>query len=181
MNSFQYQKNFINHLFKRFYVTDINLNEVADEKIFDKAFEVFRTDYQRYFAGEEITETKVISRIELIGILLYRLARAYFLAGNENFANQLSNLGRIISGFEIYYSANIGKGLKINHGLGTVIGARCVIGKNALIHQGVTLGDRNGKRPILWDDVTVYAGAKILGGGSLWKSVSYRGKLCLLG
>ncbi len=164
MNSFQYRKNFIDNLFKRFYLTDINLNDIADEKIFNKAFEVFFTDYQRYFGGEEITETKIISRIELIGILLYRLARAYFLTGNENFANQLSSLGRIISGFEIYYSASVGEGLKINHGLGMVIGARCVIGKNALIHQGVTLGDRNGKRPTLLDDVTVYAGAKILGG-----------------
>lgn len=164
MNSFKYRKNFISNLFRRFYLIDINIKDIADEKIFNKAFEVFLTDYQRYFVGEEIAETKIISRIELIGILLYRLARAYFLAGNEDFAVKLSNLGRIISSFEIYYSADIGNGLKINHGLGTVIGARCVIGKNALIHQGVTLGDRNGQRPTLLDDVKVYAGAKILGG-----------------
>jgi len=164
MTSFQNRKYFIDKLFKRCYLMDIDINEFADEAIFDKAFEIFQTDYERYFENEEITETKLFSRLELIGILLYRLAREYFLEGNENFANHLSNLGRMISGFEIYYSANIGKGLKINHGLGTVIGARSFIGENALIHQGVTFGDRNGGRPVLLDNVTVFAGAKILGG-----------------
>src|SRR5690242_6756085 len=64
---------------------------------------------------------------------------------------------------EIYYSAEIGKGLKVNHGLGTVIGARTKIGENVLLHHGVTFGDKNGKRPCVKDNVTIYAGAKILG------------------
>ena len=92
------------------------------------------------------------------------ISRAYFLKNEEIPALHLSNLGRIISGFEIFYTAEIGVGIKINHGLGTVIGARCKIGKNALIHQNVTLGDKNEQRPVLLDNVTIYAGAKVLGG-----------------
>ena len=164
MISLQDKIQFIHNLSKRFYFIDINMDEIFDQKVFEKAFAIFQTDYERYFGLSEVTEAKIISRIELVGILLYRLARAYFLNGNETIANHLSNLGRLISGFEIYYSASIGKGLKINHGMGTVIGARSIIGDYAIIHQGVTLGDRNGERPILLNNVTVYAGAKILGG-----------------
>lgn len=150
-------------LFEKYYWVQIDVNEILEKETFDDVLKVFQYDFNRYFQGDITTEL-LFSRIELIGILLYRISRNYFLYGNEGIANHFSNLGRLVSNFEIYYSANIGKGLKINHGLGTVIGARCSIGDNALIHQGVTLGDRNGSRPQLLNNVTVYAGAKILGG-----------------
>ncbi|WP_284651802.1 serine O-acetyltransferase [Flavobacterium terrisoli] len=153
----------LRYLFQKFYVlekVDINFE---DDAIYEKALAVFQFDYQRYFPEEVILKEHLFSRIELIGILLYRIARNYYLDGKEEIALHYSNLGRIISGSEIFYSADIGKGIKINHGFGTVIGARCTIGENALVHQNATLGDRNGGRPILLDNVTVYAGAKILG------------------
>lgn len=37
------------------------------------------------------------------------------------------------------------------------------IGDNCLIHQNVTLGDKNGGRPTIGDNCVIYAGAKILG------------------
>lgn len=154
----------IQKLFDRYYMLPLNVDDFFEFELFEKSLINFESDFRRYFQEKSVSIELVYSRIELIGIMLYRLSREYFLQNNELISNHLSNLGRIISGFEIYYSADIGLGLKINHGLGTVIGARCVIGKNALIHQNVTFGDKNGKRPILLDNVTVYAGAKVLGG-----------------
>jgi serine O-acetyltransferase len=141
----------------------INFN---DDTTFDIVLEIFIYDYMRYYqnAVNLIELNKIILRHELVGIFLYRISRNYFLKNNEEIAQLYSLLGRFISGFEIYYSADIGRSLKINHGLGTVIGARTVIGENALIHQGVTFGERNGKRPVVKNNVTIYAGAKILGG-----------------
>lgn len=154
----------LEYLFKKFYI----LNEVPIDfynfDLYEEALGLFQFDYNRYFPDSIITKEKLYSRLELVGILLYRIARVYFLKNDEISALHLSNLGRIISGFEIFYTAEIGEGMKINHGLGTVIGARCKIGKNALIHQNVTLGDKNGQRPVLLDNVTIYAGAKVLGG-----------------
>ena len=72
-------------------------------------------------------------------------------------------LGREIGQIEIYYSSVIGEGFKINHGVGTVIGARCKIGNNCTIHQNCTLGDRNGGRPTVGNNVIIYAGSMILG------------------
>lgn len=150
-------------LLSKYYWEEINIKEHLTEKKIENVLEVFKYDFNRYFDGD-LKIDLIFSRVELIGILLYRIARYFYLDNNEVMANHISNLGRVVSNFEIYYSATIGKGLKINHGLGTVLGARCIIGENALIHQGVTLGDRNGARPELLNNVTVYAGAKILGG-----------------
>ena len=55
----------------------------------------------------------------------------------------------------------------IDHGCGVVIGETAVVGDNCTIYQGVTLGGvgtQKGKRhPTLGNNVTVGAGAKILG------------------
>jgi serine O-acetyltransferase len=101
-------------------------------------------------------------RAELQGILLYRIAREYYLVGNP-VCDTYAALGRWLSGFEIYYSAEVGESFKINHGMGTVIGARSLIGENATFHHGITLGDKSGGRPSLKNNVIVYAGAMILG------------------
>ncbi len=152
---FLFSKSIIKH-------DDINFD---DKVAFKTILELFNYDYKRYFNESNLVEEeKLTSRIELIGILLYRVARYYYLANSESVAGKYSNLGRLISGFEIYFSADIGKGLKINHGLGTVIGARCKIGDNLLIHQNVTLGDKNNMRPTIMNNVIIYSGAKILGG-----------------
>ena len=60
------------------------------------------------------------------------MARLLYLKGNEEQASVYSVLERIPGLVEIYYSAQIGRGLKINHGAGCVIGVRCVIGDNCL-------------------------------------------------
>lgn len=152
---------------RRWFSKSIIIDDIEFEShhsLLASSLHLFLYDYQRYFPNEtEIALNKVLLRTELQGILLYRLARNYFLENNINAADKCASLGRFLSGFEIYYSAEIGKGLKINHGLGLVVGARTKIGDNALLHQGVTFGDKDAGRPVVGDDVTVYAGAKILG------------------
>jgi len=155
----------INQIVTNWFSKSIFDNDLEyDEQLNREALHIFDYDFKRYYPSEiSITQSKLESRLELVGILLYRLARIYFVNNKINEAEKLSLLGRFLAGFEIYYSADIGKGLKINHGLGTVIGARVKIGENALIHQGITFGDKNGGRPILKDNVIVYAGAAIIG------------------
>ena len=140
---------------------NVDFNDIV---VFKNVLNEYVFDYKRYYPNDSgIVLSNLILRHELVGILLYRIARNYFLSGKEDVAATYSSLGTFLSGFEIYYSAQIGKGLKINHGLGTVIGARVIIGDNALLHQGITFGDRNGGRPKLFDNVKVYAGSTILG------------------
>lgn len=104
-------------------------------------------------------------------MLLYRISRNVYLSdlksnvygGSMGVKDAYSLLARHIGQIELFYSADIGEGLRINHGVGTVVGARCKIGKNCIIHQNCTIGDRNGGRPIIGNNVIIYAGAMLLG------------------
>lgn len=59
--------------------------------------------------------------------------------------------------------SDIGGGLFVQHGFATVIAARKV-GERCWINQQVTIGfDRPDSRPVLGDNVSVHAGAKVLG------------------
>ena len=72
------------------------------------------------------------------------------------------------TGIEIHPAAQIGEGFFIDHGAGVVIGETAIIGKNAVLYQGVTLGGTGNEKchkrhPTLGDNVFVGSGAKILG------------------
>lgn len=100
-------------------------------------------------------------------LLNYRIAHK--LHGWELYfiARLMSQLARFFTGIEIHPGAVIGRNFFIDHGMGVVIGETTIIGDNVLIYQGVTLGGtgkEQGKRhPTLQDNVTVGAGAKVLG------------------
>lgn len=99
---------------------------------------------------------------------LYLLQRDIFLKESSHpILPMLANLSRLRTGIEIYYSTEIGEGFNIQHGCGIVIGPRCKIGRNFIIHQGVTIGQKHLNSPDetakIGDDVTIFAGAKILG------------------
>jgi len=85
-------------------------------------------------------------------------------------ALMLSLINLVFFGLEVTPRCSIGPGLILPHTHGTVIGAKC-IGCNSTIFQGVTLGAKYAdlefdpsSRPIVGDNVTLGAGAKILGG-----------------
>lgn len=146
----------------RTYLSNVTLN--YDETLYQDTLTEFVDDYRRWYSDDIMIDLhKLNMTVQLHPVLTYRLARSLYLRGDEMQASVYSALGRIHGQIEIYYSARIGKGLKINHGGGSVVGARCVIGDNCLLHQGVTLGDKNGGRPTIGNNVIIYPGAKILG------------------
>jgi serine O-acetyltransferase len=142
------------------------------EGVLVEALEAFETDLARWGLVFE-TPGELLGRLGLAPHLqatfLYRLCRALFLRNVEELPDVIATLSRLLSGMEIYYSAAIGPGLKIIHGLGTVIGAHCRIGSGFTIYQGATIGDKLGRqtgpdaRPVIGDRVIVSAGASVLG------------------
>lgn len=106
-------------------------------------------------------------------VLLCRIAHFFHFRRLSPLAKIFSLLNFFFFGIEIAAQCRIGPGLFLPHTQGTVIGAYS-IGRNAIIFQGVTLGARELDfsylpltRPIVGDDVTIGAGAKVLGGLSL--------------
>ena len=100
-------------------------------------------------------------------IFIHRINHILWNAGIPVIPRLLSHAARLLTGVEIHPAAKIGTRFFIDHGMGVVIGETAEIGTNCLLYQGVTLGGtgkEKGKRhPTLANNVTVGAGAKILG------------------
>ena len=100
-------------------------------------------------------------------IFLHRIANWLWNNQLNLMARGLSHISRFLTGIEIHPGAKIGKCFFIDHGMGVVIGETSNIGDNVTIYHGVTLGGTSftrGKRhPTIEDNVTIGAGAKILG------------------
>ncbi len=108
-----------------------------------------------------------------IPVFIYRLSSALYDRNFSFLSKSLSLFNFIFFGLEIYVGCKIGPGLVLPHTQGTVIGAYS-IGNNATIFNGVTLGAvmfetliSEKTRPIVGNDVTIGAGAKVLGGVSI--------------
>jgi serine O-acetyltransferase len=102
-------------------------------------------------------------------ITLLRCAMVLHRRGFRRLAKVFSLLNFLLFGLEVPASLKIAPGLVIPHPQGTILGAR-EIGANATIFQQVTFGGKMADfeylpdmRPMVEDNVTVCAGAKVLG------------------
>ena len=135
--------------------------------MFDRMRRDVRTVRERDPAARSALEV-VLCYPGVHAIWFHRVAHALWGAGWQTLARWVSHVGRFMTGIEIHPAARLGSGLFIDHGMGIVIGETAEVGENVTLLQGVTLGGTSLKRekrhPTLGDNVTVGAGAKILGG-----------------
>lgn len=150
------------------FINDVNKGSFFDLKVgtidkinFQEALADFDEDYSRYY-NEKVDLNKIKYYRGLLATFFYRISRHAYLNGKEPLALELSTLSAYVTGIELFYSAEIGSGLRINHGVGTVVGARSKVGRQVLLHQNVTLGEKNG-RPTIGDYVVIYPGAVVVG------------------
>lgn len=140
--------------------------------------ENIRRDYKAVFEKDPAARSSlevILSYSGFHAIFLYRINHILWNAGIPVLPRLLSQIGRFFTGIEIHPAAKIGPGFFIDHGMGVVIGETAEIGENCLLYQGVTLGGtgkEKGKRhPTLGNNVTVGAGAKILGAINIGNNV----------
>jgi len=97
-------------------------------------------------------------------VVFYRFGQLFAGSGMLPLAYLLAARGLRAGGAELHPSASIGPGLCLMHSAGIVVGHEVRTGRGLRLYQGVTLGDgsRPGQ-PVLGDDVTVGAGACVLG------------------
>ena len=106
-------------------------------------------------------------------IAIYRISHALYKLGYKVQARFISEVAHSSTGIDIHPAAEISYPFFIDHGTGTVIGETSKIGKRVKIYQCVTLGAvslSNAKElrgvtrhPQVGNDVTIYAGASLLG------------------
>lgn len=85
------------------------------------------------------------------------------------FRNQgiFSNVLRMFYHKERYFiidiNSTIGGGIKVAHPFGTILNAKS-IGYNLYVNHLVTVGEKNGKRPIIGNNVELHANCTVIGG-----------------
>lgn len=134
-------------------------------------------DVEAAFEGDPAAKSFaeiVVSYPSIEAIAIHRLAHELVKLGVPQIPRIMAEHAHARTGIDIHPGAKIGRRLFIDHGTGVVIGETSEIGDNVRIYQGVTLGafsPRRGQRirglkrhPTIGDDVTIYAGATILGG-----------------
>ncbi|MCK5801350.1 MAG: serine acetyltransferase [Lentisphaeria bacterium] len=155
---------------------------------------MLKADVQAALDGDPATKSTdeiIIAYPGLKAIAVNRIAHELYAAKVPLVSRVMSEYAHTVTGIDIHPGATIGKSFFIDHGTGVVIGETCVIGENVKIYQGVTLGAlsfpkdacgrliKGAKRhPNIDDNVTIYAGATILGditvghdsvvGGNVW-------------
>jgi serine O-acetyltransferase len=120
----------------------------------------------------------------------HRIAHELYNLGVPIIPRIISEMAHSLTGIDIHPGASIDEHFFIDHGTGTVIGETCIIGKNVRIYQGVTLGAKSfpkgedgslvkglARHPLVEDDVTIYAGATILGRVRLGKGATIGGNV----
>lgn len=133
----------------------------------------------------------ILSYPGIKAITMHRISHELYMKKVPLMPRMMSEYAHRTTGIDIHPGAQLGEGFFIDHGTGVVIGETAVIGNNVKIYQGVTIGalsfpkDSCGKiikglkrHPTIQDNVTIYAGATILGniiigegsviGGNVW-------------
>lgn len=110
-------------------------------------------------------------------LLWWRLASQMFMKGNKKqkrVARKISWALQNKYASEIGLAANIGTNPKFIHLTGVVISDQVRIGKNAVIHQGITIGvkdDDDHSVARIGDNVSIGAGVNIIGGVNIGDNV----------
>jgi serine O-acetyltransferase len=107
-------------------------------------------------------------------IYCYRIAHSIDQLSIPLLPRMITEYAHKITGIDIHPGAEIGSPFSIDHGTGIVIGETAVLGNYVKIYQGVTLGalsvDKSKaskkRHPTIGDNVILYAGCTILGGGT---------------
>ena len=160
--------------------------------------DLLASDVKAAFEGDPAARTPgetIFCYPSITAMTNHRIAHSLYNLEVPLIPRIISEMGHSNTGIDIHPGAQIDEQFFIDHGTGVVIGETCIIGKGCRIYQGVTLGalsfikDEDGglvkgrlRHPILEDNVTVYAGATILGrvtigtgsiiGGNVWLTKS---------
>lgn len=159
-----------------------------------KIRDLLASDVQAAYEGDPAARSPgeaIFCYPSITAMFHHRVAHELYRLKTPIIPRIMAEMAHSATGIDIHPGASIGEEFFIDHGTGVVIGETCVIGRGCRLYQGVTLGalsfpkNPDGsltkgipRHPILEDNVTVYAGATILGritigrgaviGGNVW-------------
>jgi len=156
--------------------------------------ELLASDVKAAFEGDPAAKTPgetIFCYPSITALTHQRIAHELYKLEVPLIPRIITEMAHSTTGIDIHPGASIDEAFFIDHGTGVVLGETCIIGKHCRLYQGVTLGalsfpkEADGtlvkgvpRHPILEANVTVYAGATVLGrvtigegstiGGNTW-------------
>ncbi|WP_199637066.1 MULTISPECIES: serine O-acetyltransferase [Serratia] len=102
-----------------------------------------------------------------IALQCYRVAHELYIQGKKETALFIQSRMSEVLSIDIHPAAKIGSGIMFDHAHCLVIGETAIIGNNVSLFHSITLGstgkEHGDRHPKIGDNVTIGAGAKILG------------------
>ncbi|AFZ74043.1 serine O-acetyltransferase EpsC [Natronobacterium gregoryi] len=111
-------------------------------------------------------------------VMMQRVAHVLYEAGEPEYARELTEYAKTVTGIDVHPGAEIGDYFFIDHGTGVVVGETATIGDWVRLYQDVTLGALHfeeqendeqmlqkeyERHPDIGDHVVIGAGTKVLG------------------
>ena len=149
--------------------------------LFPAIRELLKQDVEAAYKGDPAAK----SYLEIIrsypsvrAMMFYRVAHLLYTEGAEEYARELTEFAKTITGIDIHPGAQIGEYVFIDHGTSVVIGETATVGDWVRLYQDVTLGalhfeededDEHAlkkgykRHPDVGDHVVIGAGTKVLG------------------
>ena len=131
-------------------------------------------DFKRYFPNQELSGkrylTGCLTNPGLLASTIYRIQSSLTRYRKFRLAGILRVLNNSVTGADFVVGCQIGPGLLIHHPNGIVIGHGVKVGARCTVLQQVTLGEKyvDGRGPhdypTIGNDVSIGAGARVLGG-----------------
>lgn len=131
-----------------------------------------KSDFQFAF-NSEFKIRRFLSRLSanpgFLSVVLYRFQQSLESRSLDRMSMIVSSFNLMITGAEICHGAKISVPLTIRHPHGIVIGGNVVMGRNCVVMQGVTIGQKgpdssfDSGSPTIGDEVRIGAKASVLG------------------
>ena len=158
--------------------------EIADQMLdaLPEIREMLETDIRAAYEGDPAAKCReeiMLAYPAFEAISIFRIAHRLYTLGVPLLPRMMTEYAHSLTGIDIHPGATIGGYFFIDHGTGVVIGETTTIGEHVKLYQGVTLGAKsfevgpdgtlvkgNKRHPDIGNNVVIYAGATILGGGT---------------
>ncbi len=154
---------------------ETDIHEQIKERILKKQKEIgLWKQIKEDFSVPRLNDPALDSNFELFfnypgvwAIIAHRITNRLYNRGWKKLARALTGIVSLFSKTDVHPAATIGRRVFIDHAIGVVIGATCVIEEDVLIYQCVTLGgvslDKGKRHPTIRANAVIGSGAKVLG------------------
>lgn len=141
----------------------------------DGLIDLLRADFRAVIGMDHVKSPglrrtfDVLSQPGFLAVVIYRLSHRFHQRGWFPLARLGLLVNAVLFSAEIYPQARIGAGFVLAHPASVAIGAGTVIGRNARVYKGVSVGtaglrDKTADGfPVIGDDCFLFDGAKLFG------------------